>query len=167
MKQVNSLKSPQINEKNHEFRLDEVDRKILSSLIEDARISYSALAKKVGLSRISVRKRVTELVKAGVIERFTIQIPSKFMKKPLPVFLNLQFTPNSISDAAMEISKHPDIVIVNQMSGRNNLHVHGFFHDIDDVYEFIENYISRLKGIREISIEFLIKRYKSQRSFLV
>jgi DNA-binding Lrp family transcriptional regulator len=149
------------------IRIDEIDLKILSILIQDSRVSYSNLAKEVGLSRVSVKERVSELQRKGVIERFTIQIPARYLGKPLPVFFDLKFSPQNIESAAEVLSAHPDVVIVYQMSGLNTLHVHGFFADFDDVSRFINTFLAELKGIQGVATEFLLKRYKAERSLMV
>ncbi len=153
--------------KHDEIKLDDIDMKILAFLEEDARISYSTLSEKVGLSRVSIKERVSELKRLGVIERFTIQIPAKHIGKPLPVFFDLKFTPDLLEDAALKISSHPDIVIVYQMSGVNALHVHGFFKDIEEVSCFVNSFVSTIPGVQGIASEFLFKRYKSNRMLLV
>ena len=53
-------------------RLDEKDLKIIEILRENARASYSEIAREVGLSESAVRKRIASLIKKGVIRRFTI-----------------------------------------------------------------------------------------------
>lgn len=147
--------------------LDEIDMKILGILEDDARTPYSTLAEMVGLSRVSVKERVSELKRRGVIERFTIQIPAKHIGKPLPVFFDLKFQPDLLEAAALQVSAHPDIVIVYQMSGVNALHVHGFFKDIDEVSVFVNSFVSKLPGVQGIASEFLFKRYKADRMLLV
>ncbi len=155
------------NVKLEDTNLDEIDMKILGILEVDARTPYSTLAEMVGLSRVSVKERVNELKRRGVIERFTIQIPAKHIGKPLPVFFDLKFQPDLLEAAALEISAHPDIVIVYQMSGINALHVHGFFKDIDEVSIFVNSFVSRIPGVQGIASEFLFKRYKADRMLLV
>ncbi len=162
------LPRPVNNKKNEEpIRVDDIDRKILAILVNDARISYSTLSEQVGLSRVSVKERVSELKRKGVIERFTVQIPAKHLGKPLPVFFDIKFSPECLENAAQTITDHPDIVIVYQMSGLNALHVHGFFADIDEVSTFVNAYVSKIPGVQGIASEFLFKRYKSDRSLLV
>jgi Lrp/AsnC family transcriptional regulator, leucine-responsive regulatory protein len=153
--------------KQAEVKLDESDLKILEILEADARVSYSTLSEQVGLSRVSVKERVSALKRLGVIERFTIQIPAKHMGKPLPVFFDIKFSPDLLEAAAIKISSHPDIVIVYQMSGISALHVHGFFKDIEEVSHFVNSYVSSIPGVQGISSEFLFKRYKSDRMLLV
>ena len=48
--------------------LDALDQKIVSLLIENARMSYSDIAQRVGISRVAVKMRVQALEKRGVIE---------------------------------------------------------------------------------------------------
>ncbi|MFX0058863.1 MAG: Lrp/AsnC family transcriptional regulator [Candidatus Hodarchaeota archaeon] len=59
--------------------LDEKDKRILELLIEDSRISFTDISKKLkeeglSLEESTVRKRVIKLQDEGVIEKFTIKI---------------------------------------------------------------------------------------------
>ena len=143
--------------------MDKVDEQILGLLSEDGRMPYSEIAKRVGLSRPGVTERISTLQKRGVIERFTVEVPSKFIRKPLPVYFDLRFKPGTVRAAAKEIASHPDIVTVNQMSARNSLHVHGFFNDIGEVGRFVDGFLVTLEGIMEIQTDFLLYRYKTGR----
>ncbi|MBI5393075.1 Lrp/AsnC family transcriptional regulator [Candidatus Woesearchaeota archaeon] len=61
------------------YRLDIINRKILYELDKNCRISDNQLAKKVNLSRESVRNRIKKLQKEGIIQGFITSInPSKF-----------------------------------------------------------------------------------------
>ena len=48
--------------------LDALDQKIIQLLIENARISYSDIGEKTGISRVAVKARIQALEKKGVIE---------------------------------------------------------------------------------------------------
>lgn len=54
--------------------IDETDRKIIRALNANGRISYTDLAKDIGLSRVAVQGRIQALMDTGVIERFTAVI---------------------------------------------------------------------------------------------
>ena len=51
--------------------LDALDQQIVSLLIENARLSYSDIGEKVGLSRVAVKSRIQALEQRGVIEEYT------------------------------------------------------------------------------------------------
>jgi len=52
--------------------IDQVDERILSQLKEDSRTSFVEIAKVVNLSEAAIRRRVANLIKTGVISKFTI-----------------------------------------------------------------------------------------------
>ena len=60
--------------------LDELDQQIVKLLIRNARMSYSEIGQKIGISRVAVRSRVQALEQAGIIEEYTTVInPQKIL----------------------------------------------------------------------------------------
>jgi DNA-binding Lrp family transcriptional regulator len=55
------------------FLLDEVDRKLIDILRQDARTSHVEMAKSLRLSEGAIRRRIKRLVQNGEIRRFTIE----------------------------------------------------------------------------------------------
>ncbi|WP_193750777.1 Lrp/AsnC family transcriptional regulator [Leucobacter chromiiresistens] len=55
------------------MHVDDTDRAILAVLAEDARVSMTALAEAVHISRAGAHARVRRLVDSGVIKNFTIR----------------------------------------------------------------------------------------------
>ena len=53
---------------------DKTDYKIIEFLRNDARESFVEIGKKLKLSESAVRRRVKNLVDAGIIERFTVEM---------------------------------------------------------------------------------------------
>ncbi len=60
--------------------LDEVDGKILSILMNNSRVSISDIARELGLSRPTVRKRIKRLVDSGVIKSFSIVVDENLLR---------------------------------------------------------------------------------------
>jgi Lrp/AsnC family transcriptional regulator, leucine-responsive regulatory protein len=54
--------------------LDEIDRKLIALLQDDARTSMLALAKAVQLSRSAVQERLSRLESSGVISQYTVRL---------------------------------------------------------------------------------------------
>ena len=52
--------------------LDELDRKILDLLTQNARYSYSELGERLGVSRVAIKNRMDALEQRGVIEGYTV-----------------------------------------------------------------------------------------------
>lgn len=49
------------------FSIDDADRRLIQSLASDARLTYSELSEKTGLSRTAVKRRISRLMKHDVI----------------------------------------------------------------------------------------------------
>jgi Lrp/AsnC family transcriptional regulator of lysine biosynthesis len=54
--------------------MDRIDTKIIETLKEDARTPYLRIAKELGVSEGTIRKRVAKLIKENIIKKFTISL---------------------------------------------------------------------------------------------
>jgi DNA-binding Lrp family transcriptional regulator len=57
--------------------LDKIDFNILVTLARDCRTSYSSMGSMVGLTSKSVKARVKNMVRSGVIEKFIVRVNSE------------------------------------------------------------------------------------------
>jgi len=58
--------------------MDEIDVKILEILKEDARTKYVKIAEAIQLTEGAVRRRIKNLLKQGIIKRFTVETTMEF-----------------------------------------------------------------------------------------
>jgi DNA-binding Lrp family transcriptional regulator len=58
--------------------MDNIDLEILTLLKENARAKYVKVAESVGLTEGAVRRRVKQLMKQGIIKRFTVETATEF-----------------------------------------------------------------------------------------
>lgn len=56
------------------MQLDDIDRAILAVMSDDARVSMTALAETVHISRAGAHARVKRMVTSGIIANFTVRI---------------------------------------------------------------------------------------------
>src|ERR671918_1501390 len=70
------------NEERHQMAkliLDKIDLDILSTLARDCRTSYNSMGSQIGLTSKSIRARVKNMVRSGVIEKFIVRVnPAAF-----------------------------------------------------------------------------------------
>ncbi|MBI4053235.1 MAG: Lrp/AsnC family transcriptional regulator [Candidatus Diapherotrites archaeon] len=59
------------------MRIDELDRQIIFALKANARTPFLSLARKLGCSEGTIRKRVKRLEKNAVIRKFTLQLDTQ------------------------------------------------------------------------------------------
>ena len=71
------------------LRLDDIDHKILASLIENGRESFAALGQRIGLSTAATKRRVDRLRQERVIRRFTAEVEPAALGWTIEAFVEL------------------------------------------------------------------------------
>jgi DNA-binding Lrp family transcriptional regulator len=95
--------------------LDSIDKRILLALDENCRMSYQALAEKLGLTATAIKKRMDRLIETGVIEEFSIILKPAMMESDY--LIALVFTDGSEDEEEFieQIGSHLMIVQVGQL----------------------------------------------------
>ena len=80
--------------------LDDIDLKILHLLLQDGRISHTAIAKETDLSGPSVYARVQRMEREGIIKGYTALLAPKKVGRGLAAFVRIRTqTPGYYSEA--------------------------------------------------------------------
>jgi Lrp/AsnC family leucine-responsive transcriptional regulator len=69
--------------------LDEISRNLLSSLQEDARLSYAELGRRVGLSPAATAERLRRLEEGGIITGYRVEIDRDARGLPIMAIVRL------------------------------------------------------------------------------
>jgi DNA-binding Lrp family transcriptional regulator len=121
------------------LQLDEVDKRIIASLVSDARASYAEIGAIVSLSAPAVKRRVDRLRSAGVIRGFTAVVDPAAIGWTTEAFVELfctgRTTPAQIAVAA---KRHPEVVAAYTISGRADALVHLRASDIGHLEQALE-----------------------------
>ena len=80
--------------------LDDIDKKIIGLLIENARMSYSEIGQKVGISRVAVKMRVNALEQKGIIEEYTTVINPQKISGAVSCYFDIETKPEVLMDVA-------------------------------------------------------------------
>ena len=72
--------------------IDEIDRKILRELQEDARTSYAEIGRRVGLTTPAVIERVRKLEDAGIIVGYRADIDTAKVGLPITAFVRMSIS---------------------------------------------------------------------------
>lgn len=128
-----------------DYRLDDIDRRIIFELMRDARhTSAPTIADEVNVSPGTVRNRISQLEELGVIRDYTATVDFERAEGRLT---NLYMCNAPISEReslAQAVSTVPGVVNVRElMTGRRNLHVLAVGEDTEDLRR-ISRAISRL-----------------------
>lgn len=72
--------------------IDDIDRKVLQELQEDARVSFAELGRRVGLTTPAVIERVRKLEDSGVITGYRAEIDTAKVGLPIIAFVRMSIT---------------------------------------------------------------------------
>lgn len=144
------------------LKIDEIDKKIISILHEDGRISYTDLGKRVDLSRVAVQSRINNLMENGVIEKFTAVIDPTKIGIHVSAFFNVEVEPKFLESAAQLLEQDPAVTSLYHMTGPSKLHMHGIFKDNHEMERFLNEKLYAVDGVVSVDCQLLIKRYKSR-----
>jgi DNA-binding Lrp family transcriptional regulator len=99
-------------------RLDPVDEKIITLLVEDARRSFADIGGRVGLTASAVKRRVDRLRSGGAIGGFTVRLEPEALGWTVEGYVEL-YCRNSTSPQAIRtaIARFPEIVDASTISG--------------------------------------------------
>ena len=101
--------------------MEETNRKILSLLASDGRLSFTELAKHTGLSVSAVQQRVRRLEERGVIRGYCAVIDPEEAGLPLTAFISIKpFDPAAPDDAPERLTHLKAIEACHSVAGDEN-----------------------------------------------
>lgn len=139
------------------MRLDPLDERIVSCLLDDGRASFSEIGEQVGLSAPAVKRRVDRLRETGAITGFTVTVDPDVLGWSTEAFVELhcasRTSPARIRDG---VARFPEVVSACTVTGDADALVSiraGDVHHFESVLEQInaEPYVVRTKTVLVLS----------------
>ena len=140
--------------------LDALDQKIVSLLIENARMSYSDIAQRVGISRVAVKMRVQALEKRGVIEEYTTIVDPQKISGAVSCYFEIETEPQALSAVTDILNACDTVTQIYRVTGRDKLHVHAVASSSDEMEHFLHTVIDTLPGVISCSCNTILSRIK-------
>ena len=140
--------------------LDKLDQKILRLLVENARMSYSEIGERVGVSRVAVKARIQALEQRGVIEEYTTIINPQKINGAVSCYFELEFSPETFAQAASLLKENETVTQIYRVTGKNKLHVHAVAASSEEMERLIREVIDPLPGMTECSCNMILFRIK-------
>ena len=86
--------------------LDELDQKIIQLLVKNARMSYSDIGEKIGISRVAVKARIQALENKGIIEEYTTIINPQKINGAVSCYFEIETKPDSFKEVTDILNKN-------------------------------------------------------------
>ncbi|HIG95195.1 MAG TPA: Lrp/AsnC family transcriptional regulator [Nanoarchaeota archaeon] len=97
--------------------MDQIDTKILNVLLENSNRSYRKIASFVGVSGVTVLKRMKELEKEKVIKNHTINLDYEKLGYDVSAIINMRITHGMFKEAEKKLSKEPNVFAIYDITG--------------------------------------------------
>ena len=140
--------------------LDGLDQQIVGLLIENARISYSDIGEKIGISRVAVKARIQALEQKGIIEEYTTVINPQKISGAVSCYFELEVEPAQFSAVVDTLRASDTVTQIYQVSGRSKLHVHAVASGQEELETFLAQVIHRLPGVIDMNCNIILSRIK-------
>ena len=140
--------------------LDELDQKIVELLIENARMSYSEIGQRVGISRVAVKARIQALEQRGIIEEYTTIINPQKVNGAVSCYFEIELQPETFPRAVELLKENEAITQIYRVTGKNRLHVHAVAASGEEMEELIRQVIDPLPGMISCSCNTILARIK-------
>ena len=150
-------------QRNNQYRLDEIDRRILAALQQDGRLTIADLATRVGLSASPCHRRVRILEDEGVIERYVAVLDQRAVGLPVSVFVSIKLESqreDALQKFAKAIAPWPEILECYLMTGPRDYLLRVVVADLAAYETFLKTKLTRLSGIGSIESSFALEQVK-------
>jgi DNA-binding Lrp family transcriptional regulator len=135
------------------------DDPLLAELARDGRTPVADLAAATHWHESTVRRRIEELKKAGLLY-FDIDLDESVLGINANVMLWLKIEPACLDAAGRAIAAHPEIPFAGATTGATNLAASAVFRDTRDLYAYLTTRLADLPGLQSVESAPIIGTFK-------
>jgi len=140
---------------NNEYKIDNLDQRIINLLSQDARLSNRKIGSKLGFTEGTIRSRVKRLEDENLI-RFTAVTNMEHMYTPHLAFVGIHAEQNMIREIAEEVAEIAEINAVLILLGRFDILAIGLFEGLEQVHQVASNKVLDVKGVRHVETSIVV-----------
>ena len=144
--------------------LDEIDRSLLQSLQEDARITHSELAQRVKLSTAGVQKRLKKLEESGIIAGYATRIDRKALGFDLLCFIQVtlhRHEPQAVERFRTLVAKMPEVLECYHITGGYDYMLKVVVRNTSHLEQFLIEKLTPVPGMDRIQTSLVLSEIKT------
>ena len=155
---MNKLTGAAGSERSEVFKLDTVDRAIISALQIDGRMSYAELGPRVGMSQAAVRQRVNRLIDRGVMQVVAVTAPlSLGLSTQAMVGITVSGDVRTVAAAVADLVEAEYVLIT---AGRFDVLAEVLCEDNDALLTLVNDRILQIDGVASTEVSPVLKMEK-------
>lgn len=143
------------------FIPDRLDQEIIALLRQDGRMSTQGLAKRLGSTPSTVRKRIRSLEENGVMRVVAV---TDFAAAGFDLLLaiGIEVEDRNPEAVGLELAELPEVFSVNLTTGPNDLEILVAAQSFEQLATFLHEEVSQVDGIGRLAPALAVKVYKYQ-----
>ena len=135
------------------------DEPLLAELARDGRASHAALAAAIHWHESTVRRRMDELRRAGLLH-FEIDLDNRAFGLNVQAMLWLSVEPGRLDETGRALASHREIPFAAATTGPTNLLASAVFRDTRHLYEYLTGELAALPGVSSVQTAPIIRTLK-------
>jgi len=139
--------------------MDDVDRRLIGLLRDNARASVASLAKTLKVARGTVQNRLTKLERDGTIAGYTIRVRPKVDEQRIVALMTIAVEGNRLESVLRTLRGDPSIVTLYTTNGRWDL-VAEIRADTLQAFDQVLSRIRLVEGIAGTETSLLLSTHK-------
>jgi len=140
--------------------LDSTDRRLLSALQRDGRLSNAQLSEQVNLSPSACHRRVQRLEREGWITGYVALLDPRKMDRPTTVFVEITLSgqADEVLDAYEKaVARVPEVLECHLMAGTADYLLKVVAQDTDDFARIHRRHLATLPGVAQLQSSFALR----------
>lgn len=140
--------------------LDATDRRILTVLQKQGRITNAELSERVNLSPSACHRRVQRLEAEGYIAAYVALLEARKLGWPTTVFVEITLSGQAdevLEAFEREVRRVPDILECHLMAGAADYLLKVVARDTEDFARIHRQYLARLPGVAQMHSSFSLR----------
>ena len=132
--------------------IDEIDNRIINLLTKDARISYTEIAEKIGVTRTTVKNRIETLEECKLISGYKAIINMEKAPEMMPFLLNIETNAEKFETVKECLKGKKETATIFQVTGKYNIFAICLCSNIEGMRLFVNTISKEVTGI--ISLKY-------------
>ncbi|MBE0520330.1 Lrp/AsnC family transcriptional regulator [Candidatus Bathyarchaeota archaeon] len=151
--------------KNNTVALDATDLRILEALQENARQTYTAIGKSLGIAHSTVYDRIKRMERHGIIKEYTAVIDAERAgAKNIIAIMTIFTDPKESDKVAEKLCEAPQILeVYTSLSEELLIIAKVVAENQESLHEFIASSVAPLPGVLRIRTSMITKKFKETR----
>ncbi len=141
------------------MKMDDLDRSLLKELEGDARQSYRELAKKTGVSVVTVAQRVRKMEQDGVIRGYAGMLDQEKLGYEITTITEVTVSKGKLVEVQERIAKLNSVCAVYDVTGIEDSIVISRFKNRDEVSKFTKELLS-VPYVERTNTHLVLNTYK-------